>query len=486
MKRFFILILLFPFCTWGQKSVEIPQIELIRISKYNGVFYYKSCGSNLFQQIRVVISEDNNLKSISVREYGRLETISEIQQKSKKILFLKDIKVTTIQDFIGKTWTTDWENEHQYFCSFLNKNLCIEGFHRVYNYKKYLDNAENNKIVNDTIDRVISNFSNPVTLLLRDSLKIYIAKNWQLIPTYEGNFLNIPPLTFSKIKPTSITNVINDEDFSYKDVKGSLQKKKVENSDKYQLVDAFNNKILENSYENLNFNNYFIIGENEKNTDIYTIFLEKFPIENLKKAYLYQEGIEVMTSKEAKYYSIISPEIDRISWREKFLCGAVNVESYQLKKGKSHYIIKKTGYVVPEFSKIIFLNGLKISDEVSFLNKEKTCLWTENTYISQGFYLNPSLLRVKRNGKYGLIHYDYQAENKSISVEQLLPFIYDEIIMQEDGLIYFYKENKIGIYPKHKIPEYDSIEKKTNSFYLISKNGQKGWLDIQTFKEYFD
>ena len=57
--------------------------------------------------------------------------------------------------------------------------------------------------------------------------------------------------------------------------------------------------------------------------------------------------------------------------------------------------------------------------------------------------------------------------------------------MRRDGLIYFYKDGKVGLFPRDKEPVYDELEQRTKSFYYIKKDGIDGWLDIKTNKEYF-
>ena len=69
--------------------------------------------------------------------------------------------------------------------------------------------------------------------------------------------------------------------------------------------------------------------------------------------------------------------------------------------------------------------------------------------------------------------------------EELLPVVYDNIEQQKDGLIYIYKDHKIGIYPQQKKAVYEAITPQTHSFYKIIKNGREGYLDIRTMREYY-
>ena len=41
--------------------------------------------------------------------------------------------------------------------------------------------------------------------------------------------------------------------------------------------------------------------------------------------------------------------------------------------------------------------------------------------------------------------------------------------MRRDGLFYFYKDGKVGLFPRDKEPVYDELEQRTKSFYYIKK-----------------
>ena len=71
-----------------------------------------------------------------------------------------------------------------------------------------------------------------------------------------------------------------------------------------------------------------------------------------------------------------------------------------------------------------------------------------------------------------------------ITGKTILPINNDSIIMRSDGLIYFYKGKKVGLYPRDKTPTYDEIKQVTTSFYHIVKNGISSWFDFKTGKEY--
>ena len=123
--------------------------------------------------------------------------------------------------------------------------------------------------------------------------------------------------------------------------------------------------------------------------------------------------------------------------------------------------------------------------------------------------MHPEWIRVGRNGKFGIVAYEYKQPKNvkpklitkrvydwdekteiyptvKVTGKIIFPIDNDSIIMQSDGLIYFYKDNKVGIFPRDKAPVYDEIKQTTRSFYHITKNGTPGWLDIKTDKEYWE
>lgn len=83
------------------------------------------------------------------------------------------------------------------------------------------------------------------------------------------------------------------------------------------------------------------------------------------------------------------------------------------------------------------------------------------------------------------MNYPYHEDAQPLEANVLLPITFDKIEKREDQLVYIYKNGKVGIYPEQEKPLYDSIQPLTRSFYRITKNGKKGYLDIKTFQEYF-
>ena len=168
-----------------------------------------------------------------------------------------------------------------------------------------------------------------------------------------------------------------------------------------------------------------------------------------------------------------------------------------------------------EAEKRNYLSDRSADETLSFIDGSRYFVWDENDFLVDNIYHHPELIRVQRGNKYGLFKYNYQKisekelyiegieedeENEEensykrnvrkyasahLTGEEQLPIIYDNIQQHKDGLIYLYKDNKIGIYPQHKKVLFEKIEPQTHSFYHIVKKGKKGYLDIRTMKEFF-
>ena len=120
-------------------------------------------------------------------------------------------------------------------------------------------------------------------------------------------------------------------------------------------------------------------------------------------------------------------------------------------------------------------------------------------------YGYPQLLKIVRGKKSGIFEYNY--DSTSIPIDTIskvfgkeiiyspqktqsviaLPIKNDSIVFhKKDGLIYFYRKGKVGIFPRDKDVQYNYIKQITNSFYTVYRGQKKGWLDIKSNLEYYD
>jgi len=156
-----------------------------------------------------------------------------------------------------------------------------------------------------------------------------------------------------------------------------------------------------------------------------------------------------------------------------------------------------------------YLENIKKSDKASFLNNSNTHYWDANDDYIDRASVFPNLIKVTRRKKCGILEFNYthnpydlflfpdtiQKRYKKeiiyfpeyIEGKTILPIHHDSIVWNdEDGLIYFYRKNKVGIYPFHKTVQFEYLRKKTNSFYSVIRDDKKGWLDVKTNTEYYD
>ena len=222
--------------------------------------------------------------------------------------------------------------------------------------------------------------------------------------------------------------------------------------------------------------------------------------------------IEVLNQQGAAYYNEMGEQIKEPTKYPIFVCGTVAKWTYSLIKKKGEHLMKYYLFgpgTREEEDKRYLLSGCLSTDSVTFLNWSKEFTRSENSDILHQLNIHPKWIRVGRKGKFGIIAYDYvqpkYVEPKCIMPKKddwkdpvyiypvvkctgkvLLPIDNDQVILKEDGLIYFYKDHKIGLFPRDTTPVYDSIERVTKSFYTIKKDGIAGWYDAKINREFFE
>ncbi|MGG6231003.1 hypothetical protein [Tenacibaculum sp. SDUM215027] len=308
--------------------------------------------------------------------------------------------------------------------------------------------------------------------------------------------------------------------------------KKEEN--KYKLTNKKGEYIFKEAFDTIIKNGFFIKTLSNDSISIYRISnLEKIEIPNLKQVYFARNGLEVLTNKGAQYFDNSITEIDYFPKVNLFTCGTVYSEQYTLKynkKTKKYSIELSKGYLggIRDETVLEFINLPDNIENLSFLNGKR---YTSES-VNNKYYTYPNLIKIVEKGKSGIYSYSlddakFPIEKKitkkeklisnyvidkvtgdtifidipeiitpiepisftkkgSIEPKQILPVKYNSIFQNEDnGLIYLYNNNQIGIYPYHTTTSFDFFNKKTTSFYEISKNGKQGWIDIITFEEYY-
>ena len=282
----------------------------------------------------------------------------------------------------------------------------------------------------------------------------------------------------------------------------------------YELINAFGENVLKAAYDTIIYQDHFIIAKNTRKVDIYNLYKTKLALGNVINAYPFKRGlIEVLNEFGPGYYDKYGHKASgnvRFSYG---LCGTVVHWWYSItKKGKRYAMIKKVGGPGSSHDTIeeFMLTDRQIGDAVTFINGDRMFHWDENRGFVGDCYLYPEYLKVRKGNRFGIVEYKYEQDDKNVkpkvkTVSQafgeekiltyptkgitgkvVLAIDNDSVNFGKDGLIYFYKAGKVGIFPRHASVQYDEIRRQTDSFYHIVREGKRGWLDIKTNEEYFD
>ncbi|WP_158976210.1 hypothetical protein [Cellulophaga sp. L1A9] len=290
----------------------------------------------------------------------------------------------------------------------------------------------------------------------------------------------------------------------------------------YILTNPKKINVLKKKYDTILYTPNFIKAILKDSISIYrTCTLEEIKIPELKEVYFMKDGLEVLTSTGPQYYDNSISKINTFPEPDLFLCGTVYSTTYSIKfkKDTKKYILVITKGHFGSVKDEITLNFKGIPDaidDLSFLDGSNYISVSVNTQYQK----YPNHIKIIRYGKSEIYSYDFDkavyqkaakekpayfisertkdtifllptrplnfSKKGNVTLHRVLPEVY-ELINQnsKDGLIYLYNNNQIGIYPQHITPDFDQFKQKTTSFYQITKNGKKGWIDIKTFKEFF-
>jgi len=115
LKNFTLIIaLLLTSLAQAQKETSIRYIDILAYDSDGELYFYAQKQKDKFLELEFDAQEDENvdrntevydLKLVHYNEED-LETLNEIKEDDKKIIYLKDIQRTTPSDFVGKTFNT--------------------------------------------------------------------------------------------------------------------------------------------------------------------------------------------------------------------------------------------------------------------------------------------------------------------------------------------------------------------------------------------
>ena len=522
MKQFtFTLLLLIIQWANAQEEREIApdQIKAITYASKSSPSFYIQKGKNSFLRVEFELEDNEEASCDDFDIYTskfvcysdeKSQTLSEILKGEQGIIYTKEIRLTHPSDFIGKSFALKqgfYDNKRGALLKIVNPFLALT--YEILSKKDLIDdypekdyysfiplNLGSDKyiyiLLDKNDDQIIIVPLKHKTILLCDTPKGYskLSSFLKKEPDYNTLFDDYTPENFMTHRRTK---------------------------EGYELVDIFNRKILPSIYDSIYYTRTMLITQKGEEYSLYQYNLQSKLLKDVKVIHLLSDRdneFELLTDKGGFYYSNEGKPLKELPSFHYWLCGTISWEVYTLKKDslevtKPHYMLYElSGPAASSYvNKRFYLSDRAPEEKLSFIVGNSRVDWNSNKDYVGDNYPHPEIVRVERNGKYGLFEYDidfdmkspYKEEDSDVSSskkvrkyadsyiigKELLPIAYDHIQQQDNGLIYFYLNGKIGVYPQQKTATYSAIDPETRSFFRIIKNGKKGYLDIKTFKEYF-
>lgn len=542
-KRYILLFFtcFFTLFLQAQQKFVLPEVDAIGFHGSNTYFnLYTKIGNGLYAKRtlgimyqRVKVDESSRMDSIDWYMMDKVDTVTfgALLDKKETIVQVDDLRPANIDNYTGKVFDVHeqgkWKHEQQgtsIILKFFSRDMVSVQEVEYGKGKNYRMRYPSSMAFPDSVEawRVQhARYYRPVELAFKDSKNIIILDGagygYALIPTLKGDQL----VRFSNdAKPAILTNSGHKyddtrmDDFYMFDIKRFYGVQKAADG-RYKLINTFNRNVLKETFDSIAYDSRFIICKRNDSISVYNLYLEKLNIGQLieaKELTRFTTGcIEALTTSGPAYYG---EQGKRIAKPEKIwygVCGTVPHWTYTIERKGDKYRIKKYTSgpgVREERDETFLLADCKPGDSLTFMNGRSEYSFDGNSYYIDKMYLSPGLLKIQRNGRFGLVKYNYEQDDqvrphesvknddgykrplltyplRSIEGELVLPVDNDSIVHSNDGLILFYKQGRMGIFPRHKQSVYEELKQQTQSYYHIVKDGKAGWLNINTNKEYF-
>lgn len=530
--------------TKAQQTLSFPDVDAIGYSDnpydivlYTAVGPNKYCKRILTTDSKSAFVEkgsEMNIDYWKALKEKDIMTKEEILAQKNNFLKVSDIPSTSLNDYIGKIFFINedgaWRREGQgtsLILKFIQHNTAsiqevYYGTERDQYNQKVTSISLPEKKEMWRIDR--ATHYTPLILKFKDNKQIIVLKstwggsfNYLLIPGSKKDILINRSSSYPAAELKEETEKYAETkpyDFTQYFIKRYYGLRKTENN-KVQLINRLGENVLGEDYDHISYDDRFIIAQTKDKIDVFNLYLNKL---NLGKVKVVREvprsvcgRIEVLNDEGAGYYDEFQQKASKPIRRILGVCGTVSHWSYDIVNEKGVYMMQKTstgpGWEYQEKVKYI-LTDCQPGDSVSIINGSKNFSYNANYGINGEIAINPSLIKVGRNGKFGILHYDYHLDKniqpqivankpdnyplelhyyptQKVKGKILLPIENDSIVMQQDGMILFYKDGKIGIFGRDKTPVFEELTQQTKSFYYFRKDGKEGWIDRETGTEYF-
>lgn len=530
--------------TKAQQTLSFPDVDAIGYSDnpYD-IVLYTAVGPNKYRK-RILTTDSKsafvekgsemNIDYWKALKEKDIMTKEEILAQKNNFLKVNDIPSTSLNDYIGKIFFINedgaWRREGQgtsLILKFLQHNTAsiqevYYGTERDQYNQKVTSISLPEKKEMWRIDR--ATHYTPLILKFKDNKQIIVLKstwggsfNYLLIPGSKKDILINRSSSYPAAELKEETEKYAETkpyDFTQYFIKRYYGLRKTENN-KVQLINRLGENALGEDYDHISYDDRFIIAQTKDKIDVFNLYLNKL---NLGKVKVVREvprsvygRIEVLNDEGAGYYDEFQQKASKPIRRILGVCGTVDHWSYKIVNEKGVYMMQKKttgpGWGYQEKVKFI-LTDCQPGDSVSIIDGSKNFSYNANYGINGEIKINPSLIKVGRNGKFGILRYNYDFDKniqpkivankpdhyplelhyyptQKVKGEILLPIENDSIIMQQDGMILFYKDGKIGIFGRDKTPVFEELTQQTKSFYYFRKDGKEGWIDRETDTEYF-
>ncbi len=530
--------------TKAQQTLSFPDVDAIGYSDnpYD-IVLYTAVGPNKYckrilttdsKSAFVEKSSEMNIDYWKALKEKDIMTKEEILAQKNNFLKVSDIPSTSLNDYIGKIFFINedgaWRREGQgtsLILKFIQHNTAsiqevYYGTERDQYNQKVTSISLPEKKEMWRIDR--ATHYTPLILKFKDNKQIIVLKstwggsfNYLLIPGSKKDILINRSSSYPAAELKEETEKYAETkpyDFTQYFIKRYYGLRKTENN-KVQLINRLGENVLGEDYDHISYDDRFIIAQTKDKIDVFNLYLNKLNLGKIKVAREVPRSvcgrIEVLNDEGAGYYDEFQQKASKPIRRILGVCGTVSHWSYDIVNEKGVYMMQKTstgpGWEYQEKVKFI-LTDCQPDDSVSIINGSKNFSYNANYGINGEIAINPSLIKVGRNGKFGILRYNYDFDKniqpkivankpdhyplelhyyptQKVKGEILLPIENDSIIMQQDGMILFYKDGKIGIFGRDKTPVFEELTQQTKSFYYFRKDGKEGWIDRETDTEYF-
>lgn len=492
-KKILIILLLTSLITKAQEVYpldKVTHLELGRASIFPSVK-----NNNLFTKKYIL-----KVNPLEIVQSTHPETKENLEETNVKIISIDDVEKLSKEEIIEKLKQKEWlinkisKNNEEYLqtIQMLTPNLWI---HRLYGFN-----------TNDYLTGNRQKSWNIIAAQIYPMIFVSLPNNAIYLQGDKNNRSYIVPVD-NKFKvgfnsgtgaenQTEILEELNKENLNIDIEKSTYQSLneffKIEEltNHKFQLTDYWggstNIKPLDETYDEIVQNKYFIVTKEKNSYDIYNTFLQ--PIIKDVNSYFF-DGYYVQILKNGQITTLGAQGNIRNIYNQNFVgCGTMPVYDYQIIKDKNriYNLISRSGYHnEPATSKGIAFqvkSPIKI-DEIKWLDGSDRIGYSSLQYNENDVNLSRELLIIQNNKKFGIALPEY--DKNTAHIKLLTEIIFDRVSFTSyDEPLLLHKDQQIFILglslenPAILGPYQEIGERKKYFIRYTKENGKKGWCNL--------